>query len=236
MDPQSLWTAVLVIPALALGVVAWRTHGSSLGIDPRDGALGELLRGGAFSLPFFAALLAVFWGTGLSQVDGWRAVSPEVVGIWVYFLVLLLVEEVLFRGLFMAGLGVLAGQVVSLVVTSVLVAMAYAFADHTGVLPVLGAIVTNALHGVARWRTGRIWWGLGQRWVWNSLIVTFGFYDSAFSLDDPVLAQRPDGPSWLTGGGFGVEGGLVGIAFQLVIAGVIWRYATGRRGPWVVRR
>ena len=123
----------------------------------------------------------------------------------------------------------------ALVGTAVLVALAYVFADDSGVLPVVGAVVTNLLTGLARWRTGRIWWGLGQRWVWNSLAVTFGFFDSAFSLDDPVLRQDLHGPDWVTGGAFGQEGGLVGIGFQvLMIAAALW-WARGRRGPWVVQ-
>ena len=134
----------------------------------------------------------------------------------------------------MTGLGVLAGQVVALVVTAVLVAAPYALTAHTGVLPLLGALVTNLFHGWARWRSGRIWWGLGQRWVWNSGVVSLGFADSAFHLEHPLLVQHLTGPAVLTGGDFGVEGGLVGILFLLVMAAGSVRFARGRR-QWSIR-
>ena len=238
MNTQDLWTAALLIPAAAFGVTAWRAARAGrtrLGLDPRGGALGEFARGCLFSVPFFAVLLVVFWGGRLIEVDRWQGISAEALGIWVYFLVLFLLEEVVFRGLLMTGLGVVAGQRVALVTTAVLTAAAYVFADHSGVLPVLGAVITNLLTGAARWRTGRIWWGLGQRWVWNSLTVTFGFYDSAFHLDHPVLAQHNSAGDWLTGGQFGQEGGLVGIVFQLVMIAAVLRWARGRNSAWQIR-
>ena len=237
MDTQDIWTACLLVPAAILGVVAWRARRrdrTTLGLGLRDGAVRELVVGSLFSLPFFAALLAVFDLTGLTGDVSWQGGWGSAIGIAVYFLVLFTIEEVVFRGLFMTGLGVLAGQVAALLVTAVLVAGAYAFAPHTGVLPVVGAVVTNTLTGVARWRTGRIWWGLGQRWVWNSLLVGFGFSDSAYHLDHGLMHQPLAASSWLTGDGFGVEGGAVGIAFQLVMLATVAIVATGRRGPWTV--
>jgi uncharacterized protein len=238
MDTQDIWTAALLVPSLVFGVVGWRATRqgrTSLGLSLRDGALLELVKGGLFSVPFFAVLLLVFWGTGLVEVDGWHGVSGEAVGLWAYFLVLFLLEEVVFRGLFMTGLGVVTSQAVAWVVVAVLVAAAYAFNPDAGVLAVVGAVVTNLLTGLIRWRTGRIWWGLGQRWVWNSLTITFGFYDSAFHLSHPVMAQHTAAADWLTGGRFGQEGGVVGIAFQLALVAGALLVARGRRGPWVVR-
>lgn len=237
MDAQDLWTATLVLPSLALGLVAWRAgraRRTRLGLDPRAGALSELARGAVFSVLPFAVLAVTFWATGLADVVRWQALSAEVPVIWIYFLVLFLLEEVVFRGLFMTGLGVVTSQTVALVTVAVLTAGAYVFAEHSGVLPVVGAVVTNLLTGLARWRSGRIWWGLGQRWTWNSLTVTFGFSSAAFSLDDPVAVLRLHGPDWLTGGQFGHEGGVVGIVFQLIMITAVLRYATGRQGPWRV--
>ena len=169
---------------------------------------------------------------GLTWHGGWG----QAIGIAVFFLVLFTIEELLFRGLLMTGIGVVAGQWVALIVTAVVVAGAYAFASHTGVLPVIGAIITNTLTGIARWRSGRIWWGLGQRWLWNSLLVGFGFTDSAYHLDHALLRQPLAASSWLTGDGFGVEGGVVGIAFQVVMLLGVTLVASGRHGPWDVAR
>lgn len=237
MSTQDALTATLLVPAAVLGLVGWqaaRAGRTQLGLSPRGGAVGELARGGLFSVPFAAVLVVVFPLVGLSDTSAGGGSAGEVVGIWVYFLMLFLLEEVVFRGLLMTGLGVVAGRSVALGLTAVLVALPYAFNPDSSVLALVGAVVTNLLHGVVRWRTGRIWWGLGQRWVWNSLVVSVGFADSAFSLNAPALSQRLTGPDWLTGGAFGVEGGVVGIAFLVAMITGAVPVARGRRGPWEV--
>lgn len=238
MDTQSLASAVLVLPAVVLALVALparRRDRTRFGLELRHGGTAELLRGMAFSVPFLVLLVLVTVVTGLAGPAPGRDWVVPVVGIAVYFLVLFLLEEVVFRSLLMTGLGVVAGRSVALLLTAVLVAAPYAFTPHTGVLPLLGAVVTNLLTGWARWRSGRIWWGLGQRWVWNTGAVALGFTDSAFSLTHPALDLRLHGPAWLTGGSFGIEGGVVGILFLVAMAAGVSRFAHGRRGPWVVR-
>lgn len=239
MDSQSLASAVLLLPAAVFAAIAWRARRvgrvqTSFGLGLRGGAAGEFGRGVVFSVPFLALLVILFAATGLSRMHGLSGNAVEIAGVWLYFLVLFLLEEVVFRAALMTGLAVVFGQTAALVVTTVLVAAPYALTSGTGVLPLAGAVVTNLLHGWARWRSGRIWWGLGQRWVWNSGVVTFGFADSAFSLQHPAVSQQLTGPPWLTGGSFGVEGGLVGILFLAVMAVAATRFAHGARGPWRV--
>ncbi|GGF56727.1 hypothetical protein GCM10011519_33290 [Marmoricola endophyticus] len=239
MDPQDIFTASLLVPAAVLGVVAWRAARrgrTSLGLGVRDGAVGEFLRGMLFSVPFLVVLAVVFPLLGLSDVVRVQGPDGVLIGIWVYFLVLFALEELAFRSLLMTGLGVVAGRGVAWVVTAVLVALPYSLNPDAGVLAVVGAVVTNALTGLARWRSGRIWWGLGQRWVFNSAALTLGFTESAFSADHPVVVQRLTGPDALTGGAFGVEGGLVGVVLLVVMTLAVRPFATGRRGPWEVRR
>jgi membrane protease YdiL (CAAX protease family) len=235
MSTQDLWTASLLIPALVLGIigaVASRRGRTSLGLSLRHGAVAEFLAGCGFSLPFVLVLLGLMDLTGLVDGPEWVGGWASAAGIAVYFLALFLLEEIAFRALLMTGLGVLIGPSSAWVITAVAVAGAYAFAPHTGVLPVAGAIITNLLTGLARWRTGRIWWGFGQRWLWNTAIVALGFTDSGFALQDGLMHQRLAGPSWLTGGAFGVEGGVVGIVFLLVMLVGVACFARGRTGPW----
>lgn len=235
MSTQDLWTACLLIPALVLGIIgalASRRGRTTLGLSLRRGAVTEFLAGCGFSLPFVLVLIGIMDLTGLVDGPEWIGGWASAAGIAVYFLVLFLLEEIAFRALLMTGLGVLIGRSGAWVITAVAVAGAYAFAPHTGVLPVAGAIITNLLTGLARWRTGRIWWGFGQRWLWNTAVVALGFTDSGFALQDGLMRQPLAGPSWLTGGGFGLEGGVVGIAFLVVIMLGVALFAQGRTGPW----
>ena len=78
MDPQTLATAVLIVPAIVLGTIGWRASRAgrtSLGVGLRDGAAGEFGRGVLYSLPFLLLLVLAFGTTGLSQTgrpDGRR--------------------------------------------------------------------------------------------------------------------------------------------------------------------
>lgn len=235
MSTQDLWTACLLIPALVLGIIgalASRRGRTTLGLSLRHGAVTEFLAGCGFSLPFVLVLIGVMDLTGLVDGPEWIGGWASAAGIAVYFLVLFLLEEIAFRALLMTRLGVLIGRSGAWVITAAAVAGAYAFAPHTGVLPVAGAIITNLLTGLARWRTGRIWWGFGQRWLWNTAVVALGFTDSGFALQDGLMRQPLAGPSWLTGEGFGLEGGGVGIAFLVVMMLGVALFARGRTGPW----
>lgn len=236
MDSQTIWSLALAAPAVAVAVMARRAvreQRTAFGLQLRNGAIAEFGKGALFSVPFLLAILAIYWTTGLSD-PSWTGRWAGPIGIAIYFLVLFVIEEIVFRGLLMTGLGVLVGQTLSWLMTAILVAGAYLFAPHTGVLAMIGAVVTNLLTGLARWRSGRIWWGLGQRWLWNSGLVALGFSDSAYHLDHPLFTEARHHAVWLNGGAFGVEAGAVGIALQIVMLALVYRAARGSYGPWRV--
>lgn len=61
-----------------------------------------------------------------------------------------------------------------------------------------------------------------------------GFSEAAYRLDEPLLTQSLEHGTWLNGGVFGVEAGVVGIAFQILMLLLVTRFARGRHGPWRV--
>ncbi|MFY0409690.1 CPBP family intramembrane glutamic endopeptidase [Solicola sp. PLA-1-18] len=152
----------------------------------------------------------------------------------VYFGVLFVVEEIVFRGLLLTGLGVVAGQGVALVISSVLIAVPYAFASSAGVMAVLGSVVVNLVIGAARWRTGRIWFGIGLKIGWNVTMIAAGFSNAGYA-DLPGRSEglRLTGPDWVTGGAFGPEAGVVTMVVGVLMLVVLARLVgTGSRGPW----
>lgn len=237
MDVQSLATAALLIPTIIVGVIAWRARRAgrtTFGLGLRHGALAEFGLGLVWGAVTAAVFLLLFAGTGIVSIDGYVGDWAGWSAVAAYFLVLFVVEEIAFRGVLLAGLGVLAGPVAAIVITSVLVALPYSFSPDTSVLAVVGAVVTNAVNGVARWRTGRIWFGLGWRWLLNIAFLALGFSDAGFRLEEPVVAQHVTAPAWLSGGGFGPEACIVGIAIELVVIGLVLRVAHGRTEMWVI--
>jgi hypothetical protein len=79
--------------------------------------------------------------------------------------------------------------------------------------------------GVAYLRTRSLWFPLGVHWAWNwALGGFFGLPISGKSLiSHPLLIGTDIGPAWLTGGAYGIEGG-VACTFALVIfTFYVWR-------------
>ena len=227
MDLEQIANAALLVPALVLGVVAWRARRrgeTELGLGVR-GMGRDLLGGAVVGAIGIAATIGLLLVTGAYVLDGpvpdLRVALIGFAGIMIYFLVLVVVEEVVFRGFLMTGIGVVAGPWAGLVATAVLVALPYALASDSGPLAVLGEIVVNLVVGAARLRTGRIWFGVGLRMTWNAGWVLGAVADGGTVLAPPVIAAHAAGPRLLTGGGFGPEGGLIAMAVGVVMAAVL---------------
>ena len=56
--------------------------------------------------------------------------------------------------------------------------------------------------------SGGIWTAVGVHLGWNALLACLDTPVSGVPFRIPLLDYRPGGPVWLTGGGFGPEGGL----------------------------
>jgi membrane protease YdiL (CAAX protease family) len=90
--------------------------------------------------------------------------------------------------------------------------------------------INTALAGVwlavAYWRTRSLWFPLGIHWAWNwALGSLFGLPVSGMSnlASHPLLRGFDLGPAWLTGGNYGIEGGLACTLTLLVSTVFIWR-------------
>jgi membrane protease YdiL (CAAX protease family) len=78
-------------------------------------------------------------------------------------------------------------------------------------------------------RTRSLWLPLGAHWGWNwALGWVFGLPISGLNLvSNPLFKGTDEGPAWLTGGSYGIEGGLAGtVALTLVIV-IVWF------APWI---
>ncbi len=178
----------------------------------RDFLLGSVI--GGVSLALATAIATA--GGGLSFTISPRAAIVQVLQTLVFsallFVLAALAEEALFRGyplqtLTRANLAWLAVFLTSVPFAAVHLRNPNVAAGFT--------FINTALAGVwlavAYLRTRSLWFPLGVHWAWNwALGSLFGLPVSGISdlAPHPLLRGTDLGPAWLTGGSYGIEGGL----------------------------
>lgn len=227
---------VLLVAALGAGFICtrgleglpWR----ALGLSPhprwlRDSLVGSLI--GIASLALAAGLATA--GGGLSFTISGRGALLQVGQTLIFsaalFIIAALAEEALFRGyplqtLTRANLAWLAVLLTSVPFAAVHLKNPNVAAGFT--------FVNTALAGVwlavAYLRTRSLWFPLGIHWAWNwALGSLFGLPVSGITdlAPHPLLHGADLGPAWLTGGSYGIEGGLACTITLIVSTVFIWR-------------
>src|SRR5438477_9663287 len=204
---------------------------AALGCSPHQGWFRNLLIGSALGVAslFFAALLTTLTrGTRFSfDPAGFRLIGETLFVSILVFLFAAAAEEMLFRGYVLQTLTRANIAWLGVVLTSVPFAAAHLRNPNV----VQGFTFLNtALAGVwlavAYLRTRSLWFPLGVHWSWNwALGSLFGLPVSGITniAPQPLLHGVDLGPGWLTGGSYGIEGG-VACTMTLAISTIfIWR-------------
>lgn len=225
----SLLFAALVAGYLCARVLEglpWR----SLGLTLHRGWFRDLLIGSAIgfaSLLVAVAIAKLGGGLHFSFSNGsFAGMVRSMIGSAVLLIVAALAEEAMFRGY---GLQTLTRA--RLVLLSVLLTSAmFSFVHLPNPNAVPGfTFVNTALAGVwlavAYLRTRSLWFPLGVHWAWNwALGWFFGLPVSGIELvSHPLLEANDAGPLWLTGGSYGIEGGVACTISLVLFTIYIWR-------------
>jgi len=230
-----LWRVTLLAAALVAGFICtrwlealpWR----ALGLSLHDGWLRDLLFGSAVGIASLALATGIATaGGGLSFTTFARGEFLQVVRALalsaVLFVVAALAEEALARGYplqtmtraGLAGLGIL--------ITSLAFAgLHFTNPNFSTGIPFLNLVIAGVWFAVAYLRTRSLWFPLGIHWAWNwALGSFFGLPVSGTALVQHSLLHGTDlGPAWLTGGAFGIEGGMACTITLIVSTIFIWR-------------
>jgi membrane protease YdiL (CAAX protease family) len=220
---------VVYLVAMLCGVVAvrhWRRaqiplwQGMGLRLDGRAwvdlGAgivIGALVMGGIF---------AVEWAWGALHVDGARL--PDL-GLVTWLLVLAFLafwEEFFFRSLMLSGLVVLVRRRwLAVMAMAAFFGLTHAGNPNASALSVLGNALGGLMYAVAFLGRGRIWLPAGLHFAWNFFQgPVLGFPVSGLDMGG-LVQQSAVGSDLLTGGSYGPEAGLVGMAFRFVAIGLL---------------
>jgi hypothetical protein len=83
-------------------------------------------------------------------------------------------------------------------------------------------VLAGVLLSIAYLRTRALWLPWGLHFAWNATMgALFGLPVSGLRMFSPVISTTAHGPLWLTGDGYGPEGGLITAIVLLVSLGVL---------------
>lgn len=228
------YRSTLLISALGAGyLLAKYVEGlpfRSLGISLHEGWFRDLLIGCA--LGFVALALAVAIGAiggglrfTLNSAELIPSIIKSLIGSSILLFVAALAEEAIFRGYPLQTLA--RARLAWLGVLLTLVFFAYGHKDNPNAVPAI-TFINTALAGlafaIAYLKTRSLWFPFGLHFAWNwALGWFFGLPVSGLKLvSHPLLVAFDGGPFWLTGGSYGIEGGVASTAAFALLTLFIW--------------
>lgn len=213
------------LPVKALG---WALHPHWL----RDWLAGSLL--GALTLIFATIVATMFSGFtfAVSEQQLFPAVGKTLALSCFIFIFAAAAEEALFRGYPLQTFTRANLMWLGIAITSIFFAMAHQGnpnQDATRVVKIM-AFTNTALAGiwlaVVYLKTRSLWLPLGVHWAWNWMMAAvLGLPVSGITklTPNPLFRATDLGPAWLTGGPYGIEGG-VACSIALVLSTLfVWR-------------
>jgi membrane protease YdiL (CAAX protease family) len=141
-------------------------------------------------------------------------------------------EEVVFRGVPLVALAWVIGRGGAITAVAIPFALAHLLNPNLTALGIGNIALAGIFLGVVFYAPGGIWSATGAHLGWNGMLACLDTPVSGLPFDIPLLDYRSGDPSWLTGGAFGVEGGLAATIALAIAIPIAARWATsGRETP-----
>ena len=135
------------------------------------------------------------------------------------FIVVALIEEIIFRGYLLNNLMDSMNKWLALAITSLVFALLHSTNPNINVLSVINIFIGGVLLGINYIHSKNLWFGIFLHFAWNFFQgPVFGYEVSGLAVPG-ILQQNLKGPDLWTGGSFGFEGSL--LAPLLEIAAIL---------------
>jgi membrane protease YdiL (CAAX protease family) len=231
--------AATLAAAVAAGAVMLRGHGrraGALGFAWTRASPGEIGRGLAIGVATTALAVALMFAARAVHYEPEPGGPAGLVRVLFQDTGLLAVaaaaEEALFRGYPFQLVARAYGPTAAVLLTSAGFALAHAANPHVTGLALANIFLAGVLLAVAYLRTRSLWFATALHLGWNwTLAVLADLPTSGLEMDTPLYQPVVAGPSWLTGGSFGPEGGLVVTVAALLAILVVARWGRLSEGP-----
>lgn len=176
----------------------------------------------------FAASIPLSVGAISFQTNQIAGSSPILITLSVTLLLFTvgsISEEALFRGYLLQTLSRAKLFFVGVIITSALFASAHNANPGANIFSWLNTFLAGIWFSVAYWKTRDLWFPIGIHLMWNWVqgsILGINVSGLGNLATAPLLRSEDFGPAWLTGGNYGLEGG-ISCTIALILSSIaIW--------------
>jgi membrane protease YdiL (CAAX protease family) len=232
-----------ILGAVTVTLAAWgmvrfvdRRPFASLGLEPTK-VFRDLLVGLGLGSAMIGIAVAISWLAGWTHTQPAGAFSLQILGaLGVAVLFNSASQEILVRGYILQTVETQSNGPTAVIVSSLLFVGLHAGAlAEGGLLPGINLFIAGALLGLAYTATRNLWLPTALHFAWNFLQgPVLGIAVSGQALDGGWQLLTLEGPAILTGGSFGLEGGLIATlvtAMALFCVVLLGRRWNGRASP-----
>jgi membrane protease YdiL (CAAX protease family) len=131
------------------------------------------------------------------------------------FIIVAVMEEILFRGYILKNLMISFNKYVALLISSIIFALMHGFNPNMDLLSLTNIFLAGILLGISYIHTKNLWFPIGLHLSWNLFQTILGFNVSgqkAYSLIEFSITEN----NIINGGDFGFEGSILSIIAMIV--------------------
>lgn len=191
----------------------------------RNLAFGCVIGAVAFCSAVIIAVMSGGMSLAVNRTSATSAIVINLVTTLVIFAAGAASEETLFRGYLLQTFTRDKAVVIGVAFTSLLFSFAHNNNPAANWMSSLNTLLAGIWFAAAYLKTRDLWFPFGVHLAWNWLQgPVFGINVSGIAefSPDPVLRATDIGPAWLTGGSYGIEGGLACTIAIMISTGLIY--------------
>lgn len=176
---------------------------------------------------------------GLAYVSLWAAEEIiysefnfdvlELIYTTLLFILVAILEEVLFRGYILKNLMLSFNKYIALIISSIVFAIAHGANPNISLFSLTGLFLAGIALGVSYIYTKNLWYPIAFHFSWNLFQSLFGFNVSGQDIYSIIEFTVPEN-NMMNGGQFGFEGSIFSLITELtLVALIIYYYQVKKR-------